>query len=809
MSHNNLQKLIATMLTLMLISIAHTTAQDTPVISISLPLHQDRIPDEAFADFEAEYGVQVHVISNPTGIYLSSPAENTQAHLNELRAYTESADVLYVNNYTLTGIGANTGFFLDLNPLASTDANLNPADFHPVAWQAFRHDGRMMALPISFNTIVTGYNPVAFDAVNLNYPTPNWTIEDFAFAARTLTQYDANGRVTQAGYESSFFDTHLIHAFVGQSLLNTNQFPPVFDTSNPQLSYVLNVWNQLRAEGVIGQGDNMANAVSTMTLFSSSYFNGSSASGALLPGNHAGLDMAAYAISSGTQYPELAFALARSLTENPAIVSGNFQTYAARTSIPMQHAVPQQVEAVLSESLLLSIPYHEMRYADYLQTAMDTADVPGALQTIHVNLSQALQTAQQFGAESTIAVTSAPASGDGIVLNFGVATTILPLPDQEQWNLAISEFVAQDTVVGAIQLEGAFASPKDYPTDYDCFVLPVDAIHTLDRASLLRIDPMLMSDTDFNPDDFVATVFDSVDDNGQVYAYPLSIAPRLLAVDTILIDNTGASIPQRGWSIEQFTDTLIQWQEMAGSPAYMLDDALDVLTLVVAYGGLPLDYSTSPPTADFTSAETVEALRQVLDFARNGLVEYRSMVDIAPMGTASPASPIRNIYLTPSGAGVVSEQSHYVNFPAGRDYNLASYRIIAGAISSQTQHAEACYRWLSFISRQSYIFQSMPVLQAVLEATQNPDFIRYAGILQAPDVINVPYVNKVGSDDTFVLHYILNRAMDAYVLAGADLDTELQSAQTNADLYTQCRQGGDSVQNCALAIVPDIQTMLR
>ena len=811
MQRTNLHKFIITMLTLMLVSFSYTTAQDTPVISISLPLHQDGIPADAFDNFEAEYGVRVHVISNPTGVYLSSPAENTQAHLDELRTYTESADILYVNNYTLTGIGANTNFFLNMNPLANGDTTLNPSDFYPAAWQAFQWDGRLLALPLSFDTLVMGYNPAAFDAVNLNYPSGNWTIDDFAFAARMLTQYDANGAIMQAGYESSFFDVHLIHAFVEQSLLDVSQFPPVLDIANPQLSYVLEVWNELKAEGIIGQGDSMANTVSTMTLFSSSFFNGSSASAALLPGHRAGLDISGYGISSGTQYPELAYALAQELTTNESLIAAHFQTYAARTSIPASNTLSPQVMTILDESIQTTIPYSEMRYADYLRQAMNSADVLASLETMRVNLSAALQTAQQFGIETRLIVESAPVIGDGIVLNFGVTTTILPLPNQTQWELAISEFIAMDNEVSWVELAGANRKLEDYPATYDCFVLSADAINSLDPATILRIDPLMMSDTAFNPDNFVGNTLDSLSSNGEIYAYPLTIAPRLLAVNSALMENTGVTIVDSSWSIDQFTDTVTQWQQNTGTFAYMLVDSVDVLTLVAAYGGLPLDYSSNPPGVDFTSADNVEALRQVLDLARNGILGYNSLLEIAPMGTALAATPIRNQYLSPAGFGAAPEQTQYVNFPAGINNTVASYRLSAGAISAQTQYPEACYRWLSFISRQGYIFQSIPVLHSVPGATQNTQFARYADVLQSPDVINIPYINKAGNDDRFVLQYMLNRAMDAYVLNGADgadLNSVLQLAQANAERYLQCRATGDTVQNCASTILPDIQNFL-
>ena len=53
-----------------------------------------------------------------------------------------------------------------------------------------------------------------------------------------------------------------------------------------------------------------------------------------------------------------------------------------------------------------------------------------------------------------------------------------------------------------------------------------------------------------------------------------------------------------------------------------------LLILMAAYGGLPLDYRTNPPTINFTTPANVDAIRQVLDLAKAGYIKYDALGSI-------------------------------------------------------------------------------------------------------------------------------------------------------------------------------------
>ena len=70
-----------------------------------------------------------------------------------------------------------------------------------------------------------------------------------------------------------------------------------------------------------------------------------------------------------------------------------------------------------------------------------------------------------------------------------------------------------------------------------------------------------------------------------------------------------------------------------------------LLMLIAAYGGLPVDYRTTPPTLNFTDPATVDAIRQVLDLARNGTMDYSALVSagggfVVAVGEGGTSTPL-------------------------------------------------------------------------------------------------------------------------------------------------------------------------
>jgi hypothetical protein len=138
-----------------------------------------------------------------------------------------------------------------------------------------------------------------------------------------------------------------------------------------------------------------------------------------------------------------------------------------------------------------------------------------------------------------------------------------------------------------------------------------------------------------------------------------------------------------------------------------------------------------------------------------------------------------------------------VTFPQGSDLIPLSYNVGAAYITSQTPYPDACYRWLSTIEQHLELFNDMPARRsmassdAMIAAQSQTASDLYVGLFEQFDSPNAVFIPAgVGGVDTsagaFIAEIWFNKALDAYVLEDADLDTALTDAQTHIDEYAEC-----------------------
>lgn len=75
----------------------------------------------------------------------------------------------------------------------------NLDDYWPYLLDSARYKGDVYGLPRDIEAHALYYNKKLFDEAGVNYPTDNWTWDDWLAALEKLTKQDANGRVTQYG----------------------------------------------------------------------------------------------------------------------------------------------------------------------------------------------------------------------------------------------------------------------------------------------------------------------------------------------------------------------------------------------------------------------------------------------------------------------------------------------------------------------------------------------------------------------------------------------------------------------------------
>jgi len=826
--------------------VAGLQAQESIVLSVAFPeFMRNVLPEDIFAQFEAENpGVKVNsVYSSMDTFFAPSPAQDLNEHLDAIQEYVSSADVVSVQGSNVSVEATRAGYFLDLAPLASADASLNADDFIPAVWQSFQWDGGIWALPVSTDVISVLYNPSAFDQAGLAYPNEAWTMDDFANAARKLAQYDEAGQVTTPGLVAFGNERYLLRALLGESFYNVGSIPDSPSFANPTLETLLTTWSELQNEGVFARAFSGNIDEAPLRISSSRGFFGGfrpenevvPVAPSLLPGGIAGLDVQGFAVSSGTLYPQQAYNLAKYLTNNVQVANNPFGIAPARNSLKgVQPEAPgdgdgrgffigrgntsPENQAIIDQSLARGLPVAELRYADYALNALSLMqssglDARSALQQVEVTAVTNLQAAADKRDTTTIMVSTpipevAMQPGE-VTLNFGFLSFVRPTPNQELWDQLLRDFAANDPQVGKINMGMDFGNASEYAERYDCFYLPYNAVPGLDVSKVLNLDPYLDADPTFDRNDVVGDAMSLVQRDNKTWALPIMVQPEVLRYHSQLFAQAGIPAPENGWTIDQFNDALRALKPNADDPKPFVPRGAGgnyLLQLIAAYGGIPIDKRTEPPTVNFTDSANVNAIRQVLDLARDGYIDYQELAktEFNVFLSGEVADPI----YTESFSGF-RDREHIVvaqdgsenpyrmtTYPTGNQYAAISYDMGTAYISATTQNADACYRWISTIASHAELFSAMPARRSFINdptfvASQGADTVaiynEFDRLMASPNTINfqTPFAGDMNPGN-FIVEFWLNRAFDRYVLEDADLETELSDAQNYVTAYQQC-----------------------
>jgi ABC-type glycerol-3-phosphate transport system substrate-binding protein len=802
-------------------------SQET-ILTIAVPdwMNNTIFTPDVFKSFETEHpGVKVVIIGSGETGYIPPAEFALGSHLDMTEAYVNTADVLYVMDYYLSVEATRAGYYLDLAPLVAADATLDEADFFPAVWKSWQWDGGFWGLPVAASPQVLVYNVTAFDEAGLAYPNPDWTLDDLLQAANVLTQHNAEGAVLVPGFEPNFFG-ELARSVLNEKFYDDTVLPSPPSFARPEVAALMDRWYTWLQEdqsvpGVSGQYeyDQVPMAIDDIARREAFYASPDAVwEASLLPGGTATLQVQGFAVSAGTAYPELAYALAKYLTQQLNITGQLFGALPARQSMMGLTAddgpftmseVSPEAQAFQREAMAHALPISELRYAGYLNVVVgrlfdDTPayDASSALQAAEEQARRALQTAKERRGSVLIVVptpvpTPVVAPGE-VALKFGV-TNISPLPQKELWDQAITDFTATDPNVVYINLVTDPTGTVDPIENFDCYYRPYSSSTITGTNGLLNLDPLLNADPNFDPRDVIGSVFDQFRFNGELWAYPLTLRPKVLWYDTEAFSQAGVPMPENGWSVEEFADALMRLK--AASPDGMAPFVPDgfgntyILLLIAAHGGRPFDYHVDPPVVNLTAPETIEAIRQVTNLAGDGYIAYRAL-DTNAGGGGGAAPLITDTLSTTSWRLGVREATglpvQLTLYPHSSQVVPVSYEVGAAYISAQTLNPEACYRWIRYLAGRPELFTGMPVsheqldspaLAAVLGDDVVEFYREYAAQFDDPNVYVVPFRTRFSQ---WIEDIWFNQALDHVVLEDGDLETELEKAQTNIIEFRAC-----------------------
>jgi len=821
-------------------------AQDNIVLTLVVDRFQaEQISDEMLATFEAAHpGVKVVLKESDGGRFFPPAAYDLTSHLDSVETYVTNGDVMLVSSQSLSVEATRAGYFLDLTPLVSADATLNSADYYSNVWQSVQWDGGIWALPAAADVFLMLYDPAAFDAAGLSYPNAAWTLDDYAYAIRQLAATNPD----QAPFSGSFQigEELLLRAALGAGLYDPASLPSNPDFSNPNLQSILETWSGLYTDGALGSYsqinfDEVPLRLDSSTGFGLRFGDNSTQAGALLPGGVAGLNVDSFAVSAGTAYPMQAYELAKFLTHQIEAVDSLFGAFPARQSLQgLQNPnggggpgrggraananLSPEHQAIIQAALQNALPVSEQRFMGYLSLALSTlqngeTDAFSALQEAEQTALSNLQSAAERGAETAVFVaTPVPTpvlSSDEVALNFGYVSFITPLPNAEEWARVQADFIALDPQVGHINFE----TPRTNNTaelveSYDCFMLPYNAVDGMDLSTVLNLDPFLDTDPTFERSDVLGGVLAQVQQDNKTWALPYMLQPQIMRYHYETFMNNGIIPPDGSWTIDQFTDALrLLKQNAADEQAPFQSNSFGntyLLMLMAAYGGVPLDFRSDPPTVNFTDPTTVAAIQQVLDLAKDGYILYEELSNLGGGRVFSFSDqenpvPIVDQALNGFGGGGFAvfiqggngeqpaDPYRNVSYPSGSQYTPLAYTIGTAYISTNTPNPDACYRWLTTISQNPQLFNAMPARASLIEqlaSSETPETLafyrQFAAQLASPNTLPLQSRQGFSAPEAFLRDYWLGKAFDRYVLEDADLLTELEDAQTLTLAYQEC-----------------------
>jgi ABC-type glycerol-3-phosphate transport system substrate-binding protein len=540
----------------------------------------------------------------------------------------------------------------------------------------------------------------------------------------------------------------------------------------------------------------------------------------------AGLDVQGFAISAGTEHPELAYELVKYATNNAMISQLFYGTTPARRTLVgaeidseffFQPEISPEAQAVIDNAIENGLPSAELRFGDYVDTALNQMREEGAPAQIALQEAEAeaianLQTAADQR-DTNVVIVSTPVptpvlTASDVALRFQLSLPISPLPNREEWDRLIAEFTASDPEVRYIEIVSGFGGPQEEQPD--CIYQDYNSIPWIDMEQpvYLNIDPFTDADPNFDRSDFIGDALAQVERDNKLWALPIVIQPEVLWYDEAAFLDAGVLSPVSGWTVDEFNDALrmLKTASENGAPPFVPENGggTYLLMLMAAYGAVPYDTTTDPPTLNLTDPTTIETMRQVLNLAKDGYIDYRALADFGggfggsePMITADSLNAISWRLRFRSQMENAEENTYRLTtYPRGSQFTPISYNLGLAYIGADTLNPEACYRWISTIAQHPELFMGMPVRRSMLAspdliASQGEDVIAayrmFDASLQDPNAIIVPSQNSGSAyAGSWIEQRWINKVFDNYVLEDSDLEADVAQTVDNIEVYRAC-----------------------
>jgi multiple sugar transport system substrate-binding protein len=794
------------------------------------------------------------------------------------RRLASAADVI---NVSVTRDIVDQGLLRDLTPLIQADSTFDTADFYPNTLEEYQWDGGTWGIPtlISFQLIF--YQKDAFDQAGIAYPQPGWTWDDLEADAQVLTVRDGD-EVTRWGFVPSDSNHRtLVESRVG-SVIDDSKEPAVARFEEPQVVDAVRWYANLflkdksapyfepseeGEEPVLSQSETLIDSAQAAMWHESDvvwWYRSQQGNVGVAPfpvdnaeSHSSPASSQSLSMSAGTRQPEAAWRflafMSRQVLSN---LGGGVKALPARQSVAESSGVWNGLDAELAGALHYALdhgysprwlPGHQA-FADAMRAILSgdkpVEDALADAQTqAEADIEEALVAQSGATPVPTIVVAppdETPAAEGAMAITFVPGLGSLYL---EPYRKLAEQFQAAhpDVVVEVKMIDLMGGTTPDLPAlakQSDCFEWYPGFQDPKTREALLNLDPFLDAEPSFAANDFYPPVLKQFQWEGQLWGLPADVTPYMIQYNRDLFDAAGLAYPAADWTWDDFLATAVALNKGEGDAKQygfvpQMYELNDVVLLSERLGAKLVNRDADPPAFAFNDPATVKAMRWYTALTTEYEVKPTFLTDITNLAGAGSLYMEREGMInsgraamwTDTGAtqaltgprtGINMGTAPLPSLPNG---SAGSSLMASGYfISAQTEHRQACWQWITFLSGEPSVAQGMPARRSVAESDayrQQVGEDRAAAYLASIADAEKPSDFQLMSEEEWMggALYWLGQAYGQVLDGKATVEEALDNAQKLADDYRACVvASGDfsrkSWQACVREIDPSLPSIL-
>jgi multiple sugar transport system substrate-binding protein len=787
-----------------------TQVTEKVTLTFACYAEQENIYRDLADQFEAGYpGIHVQLVRLEHGV----------SSLNEI---VKQADTLIMPAFFPA---LSHGLVRDLEPFIAQDTTFQPQDFYTHTLESLQWEGGTWGIPASIHFQMIFYDRRDFDAAGVPYPAPGWTWDDFLSTAQALTQREGD-RVVRWGFDWRQRDPLPFIQGRAGTLVDTSGEGPTPLLDRPAVAEATRWFTDLalaqrvmyypQAPGPEEEvraamwNDSTRNWRGPGTEIGPLPFPVDAPASATTP-----VELEMHVMSAGTAHPQEAWRWLSFLSRQ---VTG--------TGVPARRSLAGDYWATLDANTTSAYRFalaHGFSPLDSLWLGSSLHDALDAVLQQEISVEQALAQAQVkaaaymagelnevvASAEFTVP-TPAPTNDAGSSIVFIVTQSYWS--KEETYQTLAEQFHALHPEI-AVEVKApdlptgiSIVTLQQIASQGDCLSVFSPFLWS-DTDALLDLSPMVEADATLPVDDFYPSFLEALRYEGRLWALPSEGYPRVMCYNKELFDAAGLSYPAADWTLDDFMALAAALTQGGGAdgrygytlspdflaePAFFVEqhgaqlargdagaDAITLDTPAMAeairwYAALMRDYGVSLTMDESNPGPTYERWQYLVERGRT------AMWSIHPVGTYDTLW---------GGARKPKVQVGMVPMPQGPG-QVGDFLLLGYSISAHTQHPQACWEWMKFLSAQPLAIEGVPARRSVAASEVYRQQIKpelrdiYQATLEQSERL-LTSATRLNTDRT---RFVLGQFSQAVEVAlnGGDVEQALATAQDKVEQYFLC-----------------------